>query len=64
MILASEHAVTAHNLVPLARLVGWNITGCDPKIMGIGPVDAIKGLMKKMHLDLDKIDAIEVIIID
>ena len=37
IVLASEDAVTTHNLKPLARLVSYHVAGCDPSIMGIGP---------------------------
>lgn len=36
LILASEDAVKKHNLTPLARVVGYFVSGCDPTIMGIG----------------------------
>jgi len=52
IILASEEAVKAHNLTPLARLASYQVSGCDPKIMGIGPVPAIQGALQKAHLDL------------
>jgi len=38
LILASEAAVNRLGLTPLARLSAYGISGCDPKIMGIGPV--------------------------
>jgi len=38
-LLASEEAVRAYGLKPLARVVAWNRVGCDPSIMGIGPGD-------------------------
>lgn len=36
VIIADEESVKKHNLTPLARLVGYHTSGCDPKIMGIG----------------------------
>ncbi|XP_008591862.1 PREDICTED: 3-ketoacyl-CoA thiolase, mitochondrial [Galeopterus variegatus] len=36
VIIASEDAVKKHNLTPLARIVGYCVSGCDPSIMGIG----------------------------
>ncbi len=45
---------------PLARLVGWSVAGCDPTIMGIGPVPAIQKLMKKVDVDLADVDLIEI----
>ncbi len=62
IILADEDTVKTHNLKPLARVAGYNVSGCDPKIMGIGPVPAIQGLLKKTKLNLDQIDVLEVLI--
>lgn len=36
VVLASEDAVKKHNFTPLARVVGYFVSGCDPTIMGIG----------------------------
>lgn len=36
VIIASEDAVKKHNFKPLARVVGYFVSGCDPSIMGIG----------------------------
>uniref|UniRef100_A0A2K6M8B8 Acetyl-CoA acyltransferase 2 n=1 Tax=Rhinopithecus bieti TaxID=61621 RepID=A0A2K6M8B8_RHIBE len=36
VIIASEDAVKKHNFTPLARIVGYFVSGCDPSIMGIG----------------------------
>jgi acetyl-CoA acetyltransferase len=43
--VASEEAVLKYKLTPLARLVGYGVAGCEPTIMGIGPVPAISKLM-------------------
>ncbi|VDO96724.1 unnamed protein product [Soboliphyme baturini] len=60
IVLATEPAIKEHRLTPLTRLVDWFVCGCDPSIMGIGPVHAIRGLLKKTKMELDKIDLIEV----
>jgi len=60
VVLASEAAVKKHNLQPLARLIGYGISGCDPSIMGIGPVSAIESMLKKTNKKLEDIDLIEV----
>lgn len=60
LILASEEAVKQHKLTPLARLLGWSFVGVDPSIMGIGPVPAIRNLLKVTGLKLEDIDLIEV----
>lgn len=60
LILADDKAVHVNHLKPLARVVAWSRTGCDPSIMGIGPVDAIKHALKAAHLTLNDMDIIEI----
>lgn len=60
VIIASEDAVKKHNFTPLARVVGYFVSGCDPSIMGIGPVSAINGALKKTGLSLKDMDLVEV----
>jgi len=45
---------------PLGRIVSWGIAGCDPDVMGIGPVPATKIALKKAGMALDDIDLIEI----
>jgi acetyl-CoA acyltransferase 2 len=60
IIVASEEAVKQHNLTPLCRLVSWGVVGCDPNIMGIGPVPAIQLSLQKANLSLEDIDRFEI----
>jgi len=61
VLLASEEAVKEHNLQPLARLVSYGIAGCEPTIMGIGPVPAIqKALARAGDLALGDVDRVEI----
>ncbi|KAM4809431.1 3-ketoacyl-CoA thiolase, mitochondrial [Rhinophrynus dorsalis] len=60
VIVASEEATTKHNLTPLVRVVAYHVSGCEPKIMGIGPVPAITGALKKAGLTLEDMDLVEV----
>lgn len=61
IIVASEKAVKEHNLTPLCRLVSYGIKGCDPTIMGIGPVPAIQDALRKADLSLENdVDRIEI----
>lgn len=60
VLLASEEAVKENNLKPLARLVAYSTAGVPPEIMGIGPVPAIRNLLKVTGLTLKDIDLIEV----
>ncbi|MEZ4448627.1 MAG: acetyl-CoA C-acetyltransferase [Nannocystaceae bacterium] len=60
VILASEEAVKKLGLTPLVRLVTWHVAGVDPKIMGIGPVPAIRGVVERSGIGLDKVDLVEI----
>ncbi len=59
MIVCSEDYATSHGLKPLARIVSGTVTGCDPALMGIGPVSATKKLFSNTGWDSDSIDVIE-----
>ena len=58
VIVASEDAVKNYGLRPLAKIVSSAVTGCEPRIMGIGPVEATKLALKRANLRLDQIDII------
>ena len=45
---------------PLARVLGWATAGVDPKIMGIGPVPAIRAVLAQLQLSLGQMDLVEV----
>ncbi|HET7433585.1 MAG TPA: acetyl-CoA C-acetyltransferase [Thermoanaerobaculia bacterium] len=45
---------------PLGRIVSWGIAGCDPEIMGIGPVPATQIALKKAGMKLNDLDLIEI----
>ena len=49
-----------HQLRPLAKLVSYEVVGVDPTIMGIGPVPAIQGALKKANLTIDDLDLVEI----
>lgn len=60
LVLADDKTSTSLNLKPLTRLVAWSRVGCDPSIMGIGPVEAIRKALKAANLTLDNMDLIEI----
>lgn len=60
VVIASEDAVKEHKLTPLARIVAYHVSGCDPSIMGIGPVPAVTEALKKAGLSLKDMDLVEV----
>ena len=58
-IIASEEAVKKYNLKPLARIVSSAVVGVEPRIMGIGPVEASNKALLKAGLLLEDMDIIE-----
>ncbi len=59
-MLVVTSADKARDKKPLGRIVSWGVTGCDPEIMGIGPVPATRIALKKAGMKLDDIDLIEI----
>lgn len=60
ILVASNEAVKEHSLQPLTRIVASQVVGVEPRIMGIGPVEASKRALLKAGLTLDDIDVIEI----
>jgi 3-oxoadipyl-CoA thiolase len=58
-IIASEDAVKKYNLKPLARIVSSAVVGVEPRIMGIGPVEASNKALAKAGLTMNDMDIIE-----
>ena len=58
-MLMSEEMVKELNVEPIARLVSYHVVGVEPRIMGIGPVDAIPGAIQKAGISLNDIGLIE-----
>lgn len=58
-IIASGEAVKKYNLKPMAKIVASAVAGVEPRIMGIGPVEASKKALQKARLTLSDIDIIE-----
>ncbi|HET9224762.1 MAG TPA: acetyl-CoA C-acyltransferase family protein [Roseiflexaceae bacterium] len=60
VVLMERRAAEARGLKPLGRLVAYAHAGVDPKYMGIGPVPAVRSLLKKTGLRIKDIDVFEV----
>ena len=60
LVMADATWAEQHNLEPIARLVGWGVSGCDPNIMGIGPVPAAKRALEMTGLSLGDMALVEV----
>jgi acetyl-CoA C-acetyltransferase len=59
VVLMEKSAAAAKGLKPMARLVAYGHAGIDPKIMGLGPVSAVKRALAKAGMKLADIDVIE-----
>ena len=56
VIVMSERKVKELNLKPIARLVSFAAAGVPPRIMGIGPIEAVPKALKQAGLKLNDID--------
>jgi len=59
VLIASDKAVKAYGLTPLARIAGLATAGVAPRIMGIGPAPATQKLMQRLGLTIADFDVIE-----
>ena len=59
VVLMEKSVAAKKGLKPMARLVSYGHAGLDPKIMGLGPVSAVKSALAKAGLKLDQMDVIE-----
>jgi acetyl-CoA acyltransferase 2 len=59
-MLVVTTADKAQDKKPLGRIVSWGVAGCDPEIMGIGPVPATQIALKKAGMKLEDLDLIEI----
>jgi acetyl-CoA acyltransferase 2 len=59
-VLATRSWAEKRGLAPIGKLINWGIAGCDPKIMGIGPVHAIRRLLERAEMKLEEADLFEV----
>lgn len=59
MIVCSENFAKRNKLTPIARIVSGAVIGCDPEIMGIGPVEASRLALKRAKWTIEDIDIFE-----
>jgi 3-oxoadipyl-CoA thiolase len=59
LLIASDQALKDFSLAPLTRIVSSAVVGAEPRIMGIGPVEASRLALKRAGLTLDQMDWIE-----
>jgi acetyl-CoA acetyltransferase family protein len=60
LVVTSAEKAREQGKTPLGRIVSWGISGCDPEIMGIGPVPATQIALKKAGMKLGDLDLIEI----
>ncbi len=60
VLLASADAISRHSLQPRARIIASAAVGCDPALMGLGPVGAIRKVCTLTGWSLGEVDAIEI----
>jgi acetyl-CoA C-acetyltransferase len=59
VVLMEKAAAASRGLKPMARLVSYGHAGLDPRIMGLGPVTAVKRALERAGLKLEQMDLIE-----
>ena len=60
VVLADAGYAHSHGLQPLGRLVAYSHSGVQPRIMGMGPVPAVRAVLERADLKIDDIDVFEV----
>ena len=59
MLLASEAGVKDHGLTPIARVAAMSAAGVEPRVMGIGPIPAVRKVLDRAGLTIEQMDVIE-----
>ncbi len=59
MLVMSRAKADALGLKPIAKILSTGVAGCDPSIMGFGPVPAVKKALKRANMELSDIDLFE-----
>ena len=59
LIVMSEEKAKELGVIPMATWIGGELAGCDPAIMGIGPVYSTRKVMKKLGMEIGDFDLIE-----
>ena len=58
-IVMSEEKARAEGIKPLARIKASSVSGLDPAIMGVGPIEAVKKVLAQANMTIDDIDVVE-----
>jgi acetyl-CoA C-acetyltransferase len=60
VIVMSDTKAKQLGITPLARIVASGVTGLNPEIMGLGPVDACRQVLARANMTMDAIDLVEI----
>jgi 3-oxoadipyl-CoA thiolase len=59
LVIASEERAKNLGLEPLGAFVGSAVAGVDPRVMGIGPIPAVRKLLARTGIEVDEVDLVE-----
>jgi acetyl-CoA C-acetyltransferase len=59
VLVMSEERARELGLKPRARIVASSVTGVDPEIMGVGPIDAVRAALARAGMTIDNVDVVE-----
>jgi acetyl-CoA C-acetyltransferase len=60
VLVMSDTKAKQLGITPLARIVSSGVSGLNPEIMGLGPIEACRQAMERAHLSIDQIDLVEI----
>jgi len=60
VLVMSDTKAKKHGLTPLARIVSSGVSGLNPEIMGLGPIEACRQAMKRAGMTINDIDLVEI----
>lgn len=59
VLVMSEERASKLGVTPLARIIASSVTGLDPAIMGVGPIEAVSKVLDRANMKIDDIDIVE-----
>ena len=60
VVVMSDTKAKELGITPLARIVASGVTGLNPEIMGLGPIDACRQVLKRANMTIDDVDLVEI----
>jgi len=59
LLVMSEERARSEGLKPLARIIATGVSGLDPRIMGVGPIEAVGKALAQANMKIDDVDVVE-----